>query len=64
MAERFPELMLPGLVDSAEGVALAQTNEAFVEAFLLGANRVNYSCCGAAAIRSAPPPSPLLRTHR
>lgn len=39
-AERFPELMLPGLGSiPAEGVALVETNEAFVEAFLLGANQ-------------------------
>jgi hypothetical protein len=44
LAERFPELMLPGLGSiPAEGVALVQTNEAFVEAFLLGANQeLNY----------------------
>ena len=44
LAERFPELMLPGLGSiPADGVALVQTNEAFVEAFLLGANQeLNY----------------------
>ena len=44
LAERFPELMLPGLGSiPAEGVALVETNEAFVEAFLLGANQeLNY----------------------
>lgn len=44
LAERFPELMLPGLGSiPAEGVAVVQTNEAFVEAFLLGANQeLNY----------------------
>ena len=44
LAERFPELMLPGLGSiPAEGVALVETNEAFVEAFLVGANQeLNY----------------------
>jgi hypothetical protein len=44
LAERFPELMLPGVGSlPAEGVALVATNDAFVEAFLLGANQeVNY----------------------
>jgi len=44
LAERFPELMLPGLGSiPAEGVALVVTNEAFVEAFLVGANQeLNY----------------------
>ena len=44
LAERFPELMLPGLGSvPAEGVALVETNEGFVEAFLVGANQeLNY----------------------
>ena len=40
LAERFPELMLPGLGSiPAEGVALVETNEAFVEAFLSAPTR-------------------------
>jgi hypothetical protein len=39
LVERFPELMLPDSSIPAEGVALVETNEAFVEAFLLGANQ-------------------------
>jgi len=44
LAERFPELMLPGLGTlPAEGVALVESNPAFVEAFLAGANQeLNY----------------------
>ncbi len=40
LAERFPELMLPGPGSiPAEGVALVEANAAFVEAFLVGANQ-------------------------
>ena len=44
LAERFPELMLPGLGSiPAEGVAVVESNPAFVEAFLVGANQeLNY----------------------
>ena len=44
LAERFPELMLPGLGSiPAEGVAVVENNPAFVEAFLVGANqKLNY----------------------
>jgi hypothetical protein len=44
LADRFPELMLPGLGSiPAEGVALVEANAAFVEAFLVGANQeLNY----------------------
>jgi len=44
LAERFPELMLPGLgTMPAEGVALVESDPAFVEAFLAGANHeLNY----------------------
>jgi hypothetical protein len=44
LAERFPELMLPGLGSvPSEGVALVESNPAFVEGFLVGANQeLNY----------------------
>ncbi len=40
LAERFPELMLPGFGDiPADGVLLVESNPAFIEAFLVGANQ-------------------------
>ena len=44
LAERFPELMLPGVGSiPGEGVAVVESNPAFVEAFLVGANQeLNY----------------------
>lgn len=44
LAERFPELMLPGAGSIApDGVLLVESNPAFVEAFLVGANQeLNY----------------------
>jgi hypothetical protein len=44
LADRFPELMLPGLGSIPDdGVALVESNAAFVEAFLVGANQeLNY----------------------
>ncbi len=44
LAERFPELMLPGAgAIEPDGVMLVETDQAFVEAFLVGANQeLNY----------------------
>ena len=44
LAERFPELMLPGAGSiAADGALLVESNPAFVEAFLAGANQeLNY----------------------
>jgi hypothetical protein len=44
LAERFPELMLPGAgAIEPDGVMLVETDRAFVEAFLVGANQeLNY----------------------
>ena len=44
LAERFPELMLPGAGAIApDGVLLVESDPAFVEAFLVGANQeLNY----------------------
>lgn len=40
LAERFPELMLPGLGSiPTEGAAVVESNAAFIEAFLIGANQ-------------------------
>lgn len=40
LAERFPELMLPGFGEiPADGVLLVESDPAFVEAFLVGANQ-------------------------
>jgi hypothetical protein len=44
LAERFPELMLPGgAAIDPDGVSVVESNPAFVEAFLVGANQeLNY----------------------
>ena len=40
LAERFPELMLPGLGSiPPDGAAVVESNAAFIEAFLVGANQ-------------------------
>lgn len=40
LAERFPELMLPGFGDiPSDGALLVESNPAFIEAFLVGANQ-------------------------
>jgi hypothetical protein len=43
LADRFPELMLPGAAIEPDGVMLVESDQAFVEAFLVGANQeLNY----------------------
>ena len=54
LAERFPELMLPGFGDiPADGVLLVESNPAFVEAFLVG--RQPGAQCRTAVARTARP---------